>query len=524
MSFTFGISRTKAFLLAALACALSANVCAAGGSEQVCADYAEEAFYTVDDMKQVSCGEVDRSGAPGKFTVSYSQHFNWCRQHSTPQARAFETKARNDAKSACLARPKNKAQKAKKDMCKAYSDKALEESNEMAELKCEERSSMWNTRYSLASNHHRDWCMNESTPQTLKFERETRTAAANACRERKMREVVCEKYATDAVQMSNAYQISRCTTEHHPTGRFDYKFQQHYNWCRNTANSYELIFSEEDARKVELYACKQRNAEKAKKSTPSNKFKTASVQQSADVDESSEEAALQVSAAVDPAVEDGSVIIVDTDEPAPKQRTQVIVIGNRYAEVPAFDEPADEGSRVGKVVKAGAAAVVVGTAAVATGAVAAKVLDYADDYKGGINKSMSGAAEALKEKLKDRLDGGGINKSASGAVEAMKEKIKDGFQGGGINKSMSGAAAALKERLKDRAASGGGITKAMSGAKEALKYKLKERVAGGGLVSKAASGFKEKVKARLTGGGGGGGLMKGMAKASGGVLRGLLRR
>ena len=87
---------------------------------------------------------------------------------------------------------------------------------------------------------------------------------------------------------------------------------------------------------------------------------------------------------------------------------------------------------------------------------------------------------------------------------------------------MSGAAAALKEKLKDRVAGGGGITKAMSGAKEALKYKLKERVAGGGLVSKAASGFKEKVKSRLTGGGGG--LMKGMAKASGGVLRGLLRR
>ena len=523
MSFTFGISRTKAFLLAALACALSANVCAAGGSEQVCADYAEEAFYTVDDMKQVSCGEVDRSGAPGRFTVSYSQHFNWCRQHSTPQARAFETKARNDAKSACLARPKNRAQKAKKDMCKAYSDKALEESNEMAELKCEERSGMWNTRYSLASNHHRDWCMNESTPQTLKFERETRTAAANACRERKMREVVCQKYATDAVQMSNAYQISRCTTEHHPTGRFDYRFQQHYNWCRNTANSYELIFSEEDARKVELYACKQRNAEKAKKSTPSNKFKTASVQQSADVDESSEEAALQVSAAVDPAVEDGSVIIVDTDEPAPKQRTQVIVIGNRYAEVPAFDEPADEGSRVGRVVKAGAAAVVVGTAAVATGAAAARFSTTPTTIRAAQQalvrccRSPEGVAQGSPRRRR-------IDKSASGAVEAMKEKIKDGFQGGGINKSMSGAAAALKEKLKDRVASGGGITKAMSGAKEALKYKLKERVAGGGLVSKAASGFKEKVKSRLTGGGGGGGLMKGMAKASGGVLRGLLRR
>ena len=117
------------------------------------------------------------------------------------------------------------------------------------------------------------------------------------------------------------------------------------------------------------------------------------------------------SAKIDPTVEDGSVIIVDTDEPAPKQRTQVIVIGNRYAEVPAFDEPQDQGSGLGKVVKAGATAVVVGTAAVATGVVAAKVLDYADDYKGGINKSMSGAAEALKEKLKD--SGGGFYKVAT---------------------------------------------------------------------------------------------------------------
>ena len=513
MSFTFGISRNSTLLLAAVACALSANVCAAGGSLEECADYAEKAFFTVDDMKQISCGEEDRSGGPGRFTVAYDEHFDWCRQHSTPQARAFETQARKDAKKACFARPESKARKAKLEMCKTYSNKALDESNEMAELKCEERGSMWNTRYSLASNHHRDWCMNESTPQTLKFERETRTAAANACRERKTREVLCQQYATDAVQMSNAYQISRCTTEHHPTGRFDYRFQQHYNWCRNTANSYELIASEEDARKVELYACKQRNA--SQKRTP-GKSKSASVQQSADTDQSSEEAALEVSHTVDPTVEDGSVIIVDTDEPAPKQRTQVIVIGNRYAEVPAFDEPQDEGSGLGKVVKAGAAAVVVGTAAAATGVVAAKVLDYADDYKGGINKSMSGAAEALKEKLKD--SGGGFYKVADG----LKEKIKDGFQGGGINKSMSGAAAALKEKLKDRVAGGGGITKAMSGAKEALKYKLKECVAGGGLVSKAASGFKEKVKSRLTGGGGG--LMKGMAKASGGVLRGLLRR
>ena len=522
MSFTFAISRTNTVLLAALACALSANVCAAGGSMEECADYAEKAFFTVDDMKRIKCGEVDRSGGPGRFTVNYDEHFDWCRRYSTPQARASETQARNDAKNACSAKPESKAQKAKNDMCKRYSDNALRVSSDMKELKCEEIGSMWDTRYSLASNHHRDWCLNESTPQTLQFERETRTAAANACKARKAKEVSCQEYATNAVQMSNSYQISRCTTEHHPTGRFDYRFQQHYNWCMYTANHLDGEPDREDAaRTAELYACKQRNAEKAKKSTPSNKLKTASVQQSADVDESSEDAPLQVSHTVDPTVEDGSVLIVDTEKPAPKQRTQVIVIGNRYTEVPAFDEPQDEGSRLGTVVKAGAAAVVVGTAAVVTGAVAAKVLDYAHDYKGGINKTMSGAAEALKEKLKDRLYGGGINKSASGAVEAMKEKIKDGFQGGGINKSMSGAAAALKEKAKDKF-SGGGITKAMSGAKEALKYKLKERVAGGGLVSKAASGFKEKVKSRLTGGGGG--LMKGMAKASGGVLRGLLRR
>ena len=105
----------------------------------------------------------------------------------------------------------------------------------------------------------------------------------------------------------------------------------------------------------------------------------------------------------------------------------------------------------------------------------------------------------------------------------MKEKIKDGFQGGGINKSDVRRCGSPEGEAEGPRASGGGITKAMSGAKEALKYKLKERAAGGGgLVSKAASGFKEKVKSRLTGGGGG--LMKGMAKAGGGVLRGLLRR
>ncbi len=511
MSFTFGISRAGTLLLAAAASAGWVDVSAAGGSQQVCADYAKEAFYTIDDMKQISCGEVDRSGAPGRFTVNYNEHYNWCRQHSTPQARAFETKARNDAKSACLAKPKNKAQQAKKDMCKAYSDKALEESNEMREAKCEEVGSMWNTRYSLASNHHRDWCMNESTPQTLKFERETRTAARNACMDRKMREVFCQKYATDAVQMSNEYQINRCTTEHHPTGRFDYRYQKHYNWCY-TASTYTLVFSEEDARKAELQSCKERNEASKQKPITKQKFQSVAADESADTD-SSEEPALQVSDAVNPVdpdasytpikklkikppVEEDTADIIDVG-PAPMPRTEKIVVGNRYVEVPAYSEEA--GIDTGRVIKTGAAAVVVGTAAVATGAVAAKAIDHAADYEGGgINKAMSGAAEAVKDKLENRV-----------------------ASGGGMTKAMSGAAEAAKEKIKDRVASGGGITKAMSGAKEALKSKLKDR-SGDGLVSKAASGFKEKVKYKLSGGGGG--LMKGMAKASGGLLRRLAGR
>ena len=211
MSFTL----TNTVLLAALACALSANVCAAGGSMEECADYAEKAFFTVDDMKRIKCGEVDRSGGPGRFTVNYDEHFDWCRRYSTPQARASETQARNDAKNACSAKPESKAQKARNDMCKRYSDNALRVSSDMKELKCEEIGSMWDTRYSLASNHHRDWCLNESTPQTLQFEKETRTAAANACKARKAKEVSCQEYATNPVQRSNSYQISRCTTEGH---------------------------------------------------------------------------------------------------------------------------------------------------------------------------------------------------------------------------------------------------------------------------------------------------------------------
>jgi hypothetical protein len=235
-------------------------------------------------------------------------------------------------------------------------------------------------------------------------------------------------------------------------------------------------------------------------------------------------------AKVDTTADDDSVIVVETDEPpytpeaeedtaevidiGPSPRTEKIVVGNRYVEVPAYSE--DAGIDAGRVIKAGAAAAVVGTAAVATGVVAAKVLDYAEENKGAITKGASGAAAALKQRLKDRLSSGGFDT----VTNNVKDKIKDSVTGNGMSKAASGAAEALKEKLKNRLASGGGVTKAMSGATQALKYKLKERAASGGLVRKAASGFKEKVKTKLTGGG----LMKGMAKASGGLMRGLFRR
>jgi hypothetical protein len=407
-----------------------------------------------------------------------------------------------------------------KKTCDAYAFKAWETLQTMKQYKCSTVGDMGPGRFSQSYQQHHDWCSHAASKEGLEFEERERENEKAACGNQKLQEMVCEKYANDAVQMSNQYQINRCTTEHHPTGRFDYRFQAHYNWCLYSQHGAGAIYSEEEARATDLEACKQRNAESRYKPVKKLGVKHTKVEDQSAPDESSEER-LQVSDAIEGLDADAGYTPIRKLKIKPAA-TQLIVVGNRYVEVPAYSDP-DEGSGLGTVVKAGAAAVVVGTAAVPTGVVAAKVLDYADDYKGGINKSMSGAAEALKEKLKDRLDGGGINKSASGVVEAMKEKIKDGFQGGGINKSMSGAAAALKEKLKDRVASGGGITKTMSGAKEALKYKLKERVASGGLVSKAASGFKEKVKSRLTGGGGGG-LMTGMAKASGGVLRGLLRR
>jgi hypothetical protein len=324
--------------------------------------------------------------------------------------------------------------------------------------------------------------------------------------------------------------------------------------------------------------------------------------------------ALQPATEIDPPAEDTSVVAVDTDEPeveeapAKKKRTQLIVIGSRYVEVPAFDEPADEGSGLGtggfnesmsgaadalkeKVKDGLSGSGITKAASGAADALKEKLADglgkggfntsrsdvvdavkekIKDGFKGtggitkaasgaaealkekladglgkggfntsrsdvvdalkekvkdglsggGVTKGMSGAAEALKTKLKDRLDGGGISKAASGAVEAMKEKIKSG---GRINKALAGAAGTLKSKVKDRFKGTGGITKAMSGAAEGMKSKLKDRVAGGGLMKKAASGFKEKFKSKLSGGGGGG-MMKGMAKAGGGLMRGLLRR
>jgi hypothetical protein len=176
--------------------------------------------------------------------------------------------------------------------------------------------------------------------------------------------------------------------------------------------------------------------------------------------------------------------------------------------VPAYSNN-DDDSRIGDVVQAGAAAAVVGTAAVATGVVAAKAVDYVDEHRYEIKE----AAYDLKDKLKDRLEGsgGGFDRVKDG-VGALKDKVKERLETRSVTQ--------LKDKLKDRA---GGITKAMSGAKEALKSKLKDR-SGDGLLSKAASGFKEKVKYKLSGGGGGGGLMKGMAKASGGLLRRLAGR
>ncbi len=407
--------------------------------------------------------------------------------------------------------------------CQKYADKAWYSVQDMKKSGCSEVGDMGPGRFSQSLKHHRDWCTNFATPETMEFEEREREGVRASCMNNKLVELVCQKYATDAVQMSNQYQINRCTTEHHPTGRFDYRYQAHYNWCVYSERGAGAIYSEEDARKDDLEACKQRNAES--RYTPVKKLgvKRTPLEESADDDESSE-APLQVSDAIDP-FESGAPYTpirklkvkpstyeetAEYDEPAP--RTEKIVVGNRYVEVPVYSDE-DEGSRLGTVVKAGAAAAVVGTAAGATGVVAAKAVDYVDEHREGIKE----AAYDLKEKLKDRLEGSGGFDRVKDGVGALKDKVKERLETRSVTQ--------LKDKLKDRA---GGITKAMSGAKEALKSKLKDRSGGDGLLSKAASGFKEKVKSGLTGGsrsgGGLGSKMLGAAKTGGGLLRRLAVR
>jgi hypothetical protein len=359
--------------------------------------------------------------------------------------------------------------------CGKYADKAWYSVQDMKKSGCAETGDMGPGRFSQSLKEHRAWCTNFATPETMAFEEQQRESVRSACMYNKLKEMVCQKYATDAVQMSNQYQINRCTTEHHPVGRFDYRYNAHYNWCMYTADfANDEPNREEAARTSELELCKQRDAENRFTPVKKLKVKRTVEDQSADEDDSSEE-------------------IVEA--PPHKHRTQLIVVGNRYVEVPAFDEEpeaTEEGSRVGSVVKAGAAAVVVGTAAVATGVVAAKAVDYIDEHRDGLEE----AAHDFKDKIKDRFEGsGGFDKVKNGA-EALKDKVKERLETHSVTE--------FKEKLKDR------LTPSRSGG-----------------LSKVASGLKEKVKSRLTGGGGGEGIgskMKSVAKAGGGLLRRLAGR
>jgi hypothetical protein len=432
MSFIFGVSRTTLFLAAAAcASALSTTPSAAGGSREVCTRYAEDAFYAVDDMKKAGCDGVDRSGGPGRFTVNYNEHFNWCRNESTEESRDFEKTARDDVKGRCM--------------------------------------------------------------------------------RRKLKEKVCQQYATDAVEMSHQYQINRCTDEHHPEGRFDWRYQAHYNWCYHSQKGAGLIYDEEEARAEDLKACKQRNAENKRG------FKRTKVEnQSAPSEEASEEQ-LQVSDSIDTvaderytpvsklkvkrtSIEDVADSVVDA--PVRTAATEMIVVGNRYVEVPAYSDNQDDDGRIGDVAKAGAAAVVVGTAAVGTAVVAGKAIDYVDDHRYEIKE----AASNLKDKLKDKLESGGGFDRIKDGVGSLKEKLKDRVGGREVT--------VLKDKLKDRA---GSVRKVASGMKE----KLKDGFSRSGSIRNAASGFKDKLKDKLSGGGG---LMKGMAKAGGGFLKRLAGR
>ena len=358
--------------------------------------------------------------------------------------------------------------------CGKYADKAWYSVQDMKKSGCSEVGDMGPGRFSQSLKQHRDWCTNAATPETMAFEEQQREGVRSACMYNKLKEMICQKYATDAVQMSNQYQINRCTTEHHPVGRFDYRHNAHYNWCMYTADfSNEEPNREEEARVSELESCKQKNAEARFTPVKKLKVKRTVEDQSAEEDYASEET---------------------FEATAPKRRTQKIVVGNRYVEVPlSDDEPdvADEDSRVGSVVKAGAAAVVVGTAAVATGVVAAKAVDYVDEHRYEIKE----AAHGLKDKIKDRFEGsGGFDRVKNGA-EALKDKVKERLETRRVTD--------LKDKIKDR------LTPSRSGG-----------------LSKVASGLKEKVKSRLRGGDGGGlgSKMKSVAKAGGGLLRRLAGR
>ena len=120
--------------------------------------------------------------------------------------------------------------------CETYADKAWYDVQDMKAGKCDEVGGMGPGRFSQSIQHHRDWCAT-ATPQAMRFEQNEREGAKLRCSARILREEVCRQYADRATKMSNAYKISRCTTEHHPTGRFDYRFQQHYNWCMYTATT-----------------------------------------------------------------------------------------------------------------------------------------------------------------------------------------------------------------------------------------------------------------------------------------------
>lgn len=399
--------------------------------------------------------------------------------------------------------------------CGAYANKAWKSVQTMKGYNCSEVGDMGPGRFSQSLSEHRDWCTNYATQESMEYEQDQREAARASCVNNGLLEMVCQQYATDAVEMSHQYQINRCTDEHHPVGRFDWRFQAHFEWCKYTAKGGDPIYSENDARTAELQECKDRNA--ASRFRPVTKL---SVHRTTTEDQSAED---------DPSE--------TTELVEPEQRIERVVIGNRYVEVPAYAED-DEDSGLGTVAKG----VVLGAAAVTTGVVAAKAIDYIDEHRDGIKE----AASDLKDKIKDKLEGGGgFDRVKAGVdelkdkvkerlesrdVTVLKDKIKDKLEGsGGFDRVKSGLGefkdkvkerletrrvTDLKDKLKERA---GGISKVASGMKE----KLKDGFSRSGGLRKAASGFKDAVKSKLSGAGG---VMKGMARAGGGLLGRLVRR